>query len=259
MENNDNDTRPVEETETMPEIVGSQEVFDGLGDHNKKRIVDIEDRCRKLIEGIKKNVYQLGKALSEAKKILPHGKFQTWIKEAFGNTLSYPTAHNYMLIYNRFEKRPDVVQCLPLTHLLHMAKSLPDEEIIKEIDRRMEDITSPANEGKMDKVRKESLLVLYGQKRRKMIENFKEIKRVANRVRKLPEAIGELKKSGYNDLEIFTHLKKLSDEKYIAGIDEAIQVLQAIKDAHGAALKEFGDRVAKAFLTDAGPADPNLQ
>lgn len=107
-------------------------VYDSLLDWNKPRIVRIENKIRDQLHNIKTNIMQIGKLLSDAKKILSHGKYKPWIEEIFGDELPYSTAYCYKKIYEELMDHPATVKVLPLTFLIHMThSSFPD--IIKKL------------------------------------------------------------------------------------------------------------------------------
>lgn len=90
-------------------------------------IVDIETRLR----NIKCDFFEIGRSLSKAKQLLPHGTFQTWIEKHFNKELPYSTAALYMKIFETFEHCPKTVQFLPITFLLKMTQGSFPEEIFK--------------------------------------------------------------------------------------------------------------------------------
>lgn len=80
---------------------------------------------------LKRSFFEIGKLLSKAKQILPHGTFQLWIEKTFQNDLPYSTAYAYMTIYERFKGNQKVVQMLPITFLMNISQSSFPEEITK--------------------------------------------------------------------------------------------------------------------------------
>jgi len=86
-------------------------------------IVEIETRLR----NIKCDFFEIGRYLSKAKAILPHGTFQLWIEKHFNKELPYSTAALYMKIFETFENSPKSVQYLPVTFLMKMTqKDFPE-------------------------------------------------------------------------------------------------------------------------------------
>lgn len=90
-------------------------------------IVEIETRLR----NIKCDFFEIGRALSKAKQLLPHGTFQTWIEKHFNKELPYSTAALYMKIFETFENCPKTVQYLPITFLLKMTQESFPEEVFR--------------------------------------------------------------------------------------------------------------------------------
>ena len=95
-------------------------VYDSLLDWNKLRIVKIEKKIHNQLHNIKTNIMVIGELLSDAKKILSHGKYKPWIEEIFGDELPYSTASCYKKIYEDLRNHPDTVKVLPVSFLIHM-------------------------------------------------------------------------------------------------------------------------------------------
>jgi len=65
-----------------------------------------------ILEGKKRDIYDIGRLLSQAKNtFIAHGQFIPWIKETFGDELPYSTVWNYMKMYETFEGKPEMIQC----------------------------------------------------------------------------------------------------------------------------------------------------
>jgi hypothetical protein len=102
--------------------------FDQLPDKKQKRLLNIELDLNKELIKIKASIYEVGRLLYTAKNELPHGQYEVWIGERFGDELSYPTVANYKGIYEMFKDSPETVNLLPLTLLLQIKQeSFPDE------------------------------------------------------------------------------------------------------------------------------------
>ena len=109
------------------------------GKKDSQRINGIRDEIFKKLKGIKVNVYELGKLLTEAKGLVEPRKFQAWIEETFSGDLSYDSANLYRNIYMKFKDNPKVVHELPLTMLmLTMRKDFP-KELLEQIEENPED------------------------------------------------------------------------------------------------------------------------
>jgi hypothetical protein len=100
-----------------------------------KEILDIERLVKVKFGMFKRNIWEIGKLLHYAKKhILSHGTFQAWIKDRFSDDFSYPTAHNFMRIYLKFQARPEIVKAVPMKYLLLAIGKYGDkaeEELVK--------------------------------------------------------------------------------------------------------------------------------
>jgi len=82
---------------------------DVLKEINKEDCLDsIKEELKARSQGFKFQIYEMGKLLCEAKKILPHGKFKPWIKENF--EFDYRTAYNSMKVYRVCIGHPEVVK-----------------------------------------------------------------------------------------------------------------------------------------------------
>jgi hypothetical protein len=87
-------------------------------------VTSIESR----LVSIKRNVFEIGKYVSQLKATLPHGTFEMFLEDHFKKELPYSTANLYMKIFEKFEKHPKAVQYLPITFLLKLAhNSFPEE------------------------------------------------------------------------------------------------------------------------------------
>jgi hypothetical protein len=94
---------------------------------DRAKIAAIVTRVESHLLLVKRNVFEIGKCLSEAKHILPHGTFQRFITEHFNKELPYCTANLYMKIYDKFRLTPKAVLYLPITFLLRLTdSSFPD-------------------------------------------------------------------------------------------------------------------------------------
>lgn len=65
---------------------------------------ELEIRCN----GLKMQIFEIGKLLFEAKEILPHGQFKPWINNNF--EFCYETALNYMRVYTACMGHPEMVE-----------------------------------------------------------------------------------------------------------------------------------------------------
>jgi hypothetical protein len=112
---------------------GGKTVYSRLKVEQKLAILHIQAQVEDKLISIKRNIYEIGKLLSEAKAILPHGQFKPWIQETFGRHLPYSSAACYKAIYERFKgavDHPEFFQRLyelPLSFLQTLKQdSFPD-------------------------------------------------------------------------------------------------------------------------------------
>src|SRR4030042_185321 len=73
-----------------------------------------EDRLGRIVKEVKhrvlickKEIFNIGELLVEAKKIVGHGNFKKWIADTFD--FSYETANNFMNVYNACLANPSLV------------------------------------------------------------------------------------------------------------------------------------------------------
>lgn len=113
----------------------TNETSDYVPVKDRAKIAAIVTSVESHLLSVKRNVFEIGKCLSKAKHILPHGTFQRFITDHFNKELPYSTANLYMKIYDKFQLTPRAVQYLPITFLLKLTdNSFPEEvlNIIKE-------------------------------------------------------------------------------------------------------------------------------
>jgi len=80
-----------------------------LEEINKEECLDsIKEELKARSQGFKFQIYEMGKLLCEARKILPHGQFIPWINENF--EFCYRTAFNFMKVYRVCMRHPEVVK-----------------------------------------------------------------------------------------------------------------------------------------------------
>lgn len=109
--------------------------YQSLERSEKIQLTKIERDIQGCIINIKKDSFEIGQLLYKAKKILPHGSFNPWIRKTFKDDLPYSTANFYMRIYETFQHRPGVVQHIPTKYLLYLTqRKFPEEalQIIKD-------------------------------------------------------------------------------------------------------------------------------
>ena len=80
-----------------------------LKEINKEEHLDsITEELKARSQGFKFQIYEMGKLLCEARKILPHGQFQPWLDDSF--EFCYRTAANFMKVYQVCMGHPEVVK-----------------------------------------------------------------------------------------------------------------------------------------------------
>jgi hypothetical protein len=82
------DLTVVEPEVRVPEVV-NRTVFEGLNLATQKKILGIETDINSRLLNIKTDIYMIGKLLSQAKGILPHGTYQRWVEETWEKELPY--------------------------------------------------------------------------------------------------------------------------------------------------------------------------
>jgi Protein of unknown function (DUF3102) len=109
-----------------------EESFNGdfLTDDKRGEYLDlIKEELKVRSQGFKYQIYEMGKLLCEAKKILPHGQFQPWLDNNF--EFGYRTAYNFMKVYRACIGHPEVVKyfnpsCLYVLSKPNFPKDLRD-------------------------------------------------------------------------------------------------------------------------------------
>ena len=117
------------------------QVFTVLDQSQKKQILSIESDINLNLINMKTSIYKIGKLLHQAKIIIPHGQFQRWIEQTWGDQLPYPTAACYKSVYETFGKMQGgekLVRLLPLTILIQLKQNSFPDEIRKIIEQNPE-------------------------------------------------------------------------------------------------------------------------
>jgi hypothetical protein len=223
----------------------------------KKKILSIEREVTNKIIRIKVNMYGIGKLLTEAKGILPHGNFKDWIQETFANDLPYSTANFYMRVYKNFRGKKDLIKYFPSEMLLMLTQNqFPDTAfkiITNEVDENPHKL--PPNQRKIikqlydenknggltenefaeevDKVLEFSEEEIEDQKQKTHIRIARNGRRsMYFGIKKLTENIGKWRKK-VHDME-FRHPYNPNDpthEDVIDEIDTTIHELQRLRNS----------------------------
>ncbi|MEX2410302.1 MAG: DUF3102 domain-containing protein [Candidatus Paceibacterota bacterium] len=117
----------------------SHSYYEDLGQSEKFQITRIEHNIQSCIINIKKDSFEIGKLLHQAKSILPHGSFEQWIKKTFGDDLPYSTAYLYMRIYETFKHRAGIIQNIPIKHLVFLTQKKLPEEVLQMIKEKLDE------------------------------------------------------------------------------------------------------------------------
>lgn len=111
-----------------------------IGETNRRKLRQITLEIEERLVNIKRDVFEIGKLLSKAKSVLPHGAFQKWVKQTFSKDLPYSTAQLYMKIYDTFQNQPKTVQLIPLHFLMSMTQNTFPEKIRDLINEHAENL-----------------------------------------------------------------------------------------------------------------------
>jgi hypothetical protein len=120
------------------------EILENLTNTENSRLLAIQTDIQSRLINIKKDSYRIGKLLTEAKQILPHGSFRTWIRHYFNEDLPYSTAKFYMDIYKTFEKEPNMIKCIPSKYLQMLVQNKFPDQVLKIIKENPEKFDRPA-------------------------------------------------------------------------------------------------------------------
>lgn len=86
---------------------------------NPNQLPLITDEIVLRIRNMKQEIYWIGRALTDGKKLQDHGDFQPWVEKNFD--FSYPTANNIMNVYRTCIGRPELVQSFQSSVLYKIA------------------------------------------------------------------------------------------------------------------------------------------
>lgn len=242
--------------------VPEKDINTTFSDETQRKLLKIEQNITSNLMGIKKNIWSIGRYLSQAKKILENqeGTFTKWIEETFGNELPYSTAHCYMSIYEKFQSKPEIVYQLPVHFLIQMKQESFPEEIKKMIEANPiafsdTDLNAikeafkqyKAGKLKLDKffelAKKEIDIAIEIQKGNTMARSSKrssritkdalvQLKELINKVIKESEKLRNYNPSiSANKSNPLFNIESLpTDDKLISEIDDCIKYLNKLKD-----------------------------
>ncbi|PWN05644.1 DUF3102 domain-containing protein [Rhodohalobacter mucosus] len=135
--------------------------YEDLDRSQKLRISKIERDIQNGIINLKKDFFEIGKLLDEAKRILPHGSFMSWIKTTFADDLPYTTAYFYMRVYRTFKNRTRMLNCLSMKDLLLMTRNDFPEDALTIMDEHVEENGS-IDRRQLDEIRNFHDLMMEG-------------------------------------------------------------------------------------------------
>lgn len=234
-------------------------VFGTLDEAGQRKILHIQTDIEERLISIKTNVYEIGKLLHEAKeKVLPHGEFQKWIEETFGDQLPYPTAALYKSIYQMFKGKPQVIRGLPVTFLLQIKQDTFPEEIrklvlehpeafkeseAKEASRLYQDFKDKAiNLKDFVRLAKKQIEIgmavqcgeshaRHGTRTKRTLEGgFKELTQAINKIRKYARDMISFFPPPEDEVKTQPFLNEAQYGRLIRSIDETAQSLHELKN-----------------------------
>ena len=209
-----------------------------------QQLASIGDEIEARIQGTKKEIYKIGELLVGAKEILRYGKFKKWVKERFGNELSYQTAINWMRVYKCCLGRPSIVNTIstsilyqlaapsfPKTLRTHIFEHADDLNEIKNKD--MKKIIEEFKKGKLAMDSPQIQELFKFNRNRTTYKNYaKQVTDGIDQVRKLKDTV----LSATNKFEWPIHPEKkqtiLSNNQWTEvdeSIDEIITAIKAMK------------------------------
>lgn len=86
---------------------------------NTTRLSELTQDIHKRLRRSGEDVYYIGKALIEAKALLPYGQFTRWFQDEF--RMSVRTAQNFMRVARAFDGRSEIISRVPATMLYALA------------------------------------------------------------------------------------------------------------------------------------------
>lgn len=113
-------------------IAKERKKYFGDSDNNVNQLNYIADEINTRINRFKHDVFNIGKLLTEAKELLPHGEFGNWVQNSCG--LNHQTANNFMRVYGFCDGNPEIAEKISQSIIYKIAsKNFPTQ--IKEYIR----------------------------------------------------------------------------------------------------------------------------
>ncbi len=97
---------------------------------NQNQLSLMVDEVNLRVQNIKRELYEIGRVLTEAKIIIGYGGFQDWIESNFD--FSYQTANNFMHVYEHCLRRPQLIEYFKPS-LLYILTAPKFQENIREL------------------------------------------------------------------------------------------------------------------------------
>lgn len=107
--------------------VNYQEQIDNMNREDVYQLKKIELDTDKRLINKKRDTFYIGRNLSKAKELLPHGAFRFWIEKRYSHEIPYSTAFAYMKVYEKFRSKQHLAQRVPYHILMSLTtKSFPE-------------------------------------------------------------------------------------------------------------------------------------
>jgi hypothetical protein len=119
----------------------NDEIFQDIPDNERVKVLRNTTLIQKEIINLKRSAYNLGQLLNANKKLIPHGMFQSWINNTFGDNLPYNTASFYMRIYDVFKDYPSTVDMVPMKYLLIVTSKRFPKELVQTLNEHPDKIS----------------------------------------------------------------------------------------------------------------------
>lgn len=157
--------------------------YEDLGQSEKVRLTNIEREIQTRLISIKINAYEIGKFCCDALKILPHGSYESWREQTFGDDLPYSTSYFYRRIYETFRDHEGQVQYIPTKYLTMLTQKQFPEEALTMIKEKMDEDPEALKPTQLEEVKELYTLMKkgtiggnsFGKQTRRIIELGEEM------------------------------------------------------------------------------------
>jgi hypothetical protein len=166
---------------------------------SNKQLPLIADEIRARVRNIKRQMFEIGQLLTEAKVFMEHGKFKDWIRDQKFD-FSYQTANNIMRVYRYCLRRPQLIQSIPSSVLYTIAAPGFPKDLREFIFKNADDLEKISNKKIRDLCRrfKDKELDLESPEIEGLIKYRQDRNQYQAYLAKLEEAIGMLEHLGKN-------------------------------------------------------------